>query len=94
MAGTDHRWFGDHASLEAGFARALGAVWMAYQPIVSISRRDVFGYEALLRSSDSALPHPGALLEAAEQVHRVHDLEARGAEPRPAADAQDTRGRR
>ena len=89
IAGTDHRWFGDHASLEAGFARALGSIWMAYQPIVSVSRRNVFGYEALLRSSDSALPHPGALLEAAEQVRRIHDL-GRVVRTRVAGDAHDT----
>ncbi len=89
MAGSDHRWFGDHASLEAGFARALGSIWMAYQPIVSVSRRDVFGYEALLRSNDSALPHPGAILEAAEQVRRVHDL-GRVVRTRVAGDAHDT----
>jgi EAL domain-containing protein (putative c-di-GMP-specific phosphodiesterase class I) len=88
MAGTDHRWFGDHASLEAGFAKALGSIWMAYQPIVSIRGRTIFGYEALLRSSDSALPHPGALLEAAEQVHRVHDL-GRVVRTRVADDAHD-----
>jgi EAL domain-containing protein (putative c-di-GMP-specific phosphodiesterase class I) len=89
IAGTDHRWFGDHASLEAGFARALGSIWMAYQPIVSVSRRNVFGYEALLRSSDSALPNPGALLEAAEEVRRVHDL-GRVVRTRVASDAHDT----
>jgi EAL domain-containing protein (putative c-di-GMP-specific phosphodiesterase class I) len=89
IAGSDQRWFGDHASLEAGFARALGSIWMAYQPIVSISHHDVFGYEALLRSSDSALPNPGALLEAAEQVRRVHDL-GRVVRNRVAGDAHDT----
>jgi EAL domain-containing protein (putative c-di-GMP-specific phosphodiesterase class I) len=89
MAGSDHRWFGDQASLEAGFARALGSIWMAYQPIVSVGQRNVFGYEALLRSTDSALPHPGAILEAAEQVRRVDDL-GRVVRSRVAADARGT----
>jgi len=91
IAGTDRRWFGDQASLEAGFARALGSVWMAYQPIVSVRKRNVFGYEALLRSSDAALPHPGAILEAAEQVRRVHDL-GRVVRSRVAGDARTTTG--
>jgi EAL domain-containing protein (putative c-di-GMP-specific phosphodiesterase class I) len=89
IAGTDHRWFGDQASLEAGFARALGSIWMAYQPIVSVGHHNVFGYEALLRSDDSALPHPGAILEAAEQVRRVHDL-GRVVRTRVADDARET----
>ncbi len=89
IAGTDRRWFGDQASLEAGFARALGSIWMAYQPIVSLRQRSIFGYEALLRSSDSAFPNPGALLEAAEQVRRVHDL-GRVVRTSVARDAHDT----
>jgi len=34
----------------------------------------VFGYEALLRSREPSLPHPGAILDAAERLERVHDL--------------------
>jgi EAL domain-containing protein (putative c-di-GMP-specific phosphodiesterase class I) len=47
---------------------------MVYQPIVSWSRRSAFGYEALVRSSETSLPHPGAMFEAAEQLHRTTDL--------------------
>src|SRR5258708_13379397 len=49
-------------------------MWMAYQPIVSWSRREVFGFEALLRSRESALPHPGAILDAAERLERLPEL--------------------
>jgi EAL domain-containing protein (putative c-di-GMP-specific phosphodiesterase class I) len=58
---------------------------MAYQPIISWSRREVFGYEALLRSREPSLPHPGAILDAAERLDRLHDLgraiRMRAAEP-------------
>jgi EAL domain-containing protein (putative c-di-GMP-specific phosphodiesterase class I)/ActR/RegA family two-component response regulator len=61
-------------SLEQSFERALAQLWMAYQPIVCAHGRRVHGYEALLRSAEPALPHPGVLIEAAEQLGRVQDL--------------------
>jgi EAL domain-containing protein (putative c-di-GMP-specific phosphodiesterase class I) len=42
--------------------------------LVSWSRRAVFGYEALLRSGEPSLPHPGAVLDAAERLDRLADL--------------------
>jgi EAL domain-containing protein (putative c-di-GMP-specific phosphodiesterase class I) len=33
-----------------------------------------FAFEALLRSSEPTLPHPGAILEAAERLGRLEDL--------------------
>jgi EAL domain-containing protein (putative c-di-GMP-specific phosphodiesterase class I)/CheY-like chemotaxis protein len=56
------------------FDRALEGLFMVYQPIVSWSRRSVFGYEALVRSKEPSLPHPGALFEAAERLSRWDDL--------------------
>jgi EAL domain-containing protein (putative c-di-GMP-specific phosphodiesterase class I) len=47
---------------------------MAYQPIVSWSRRKTVAYEALMRPHEPSLPDPGALLSAAEQLGRIHDL--------------------
>jgi EAL domain-containing protein (putative c-di-GMP-specific phosphodiesterase class I)/CheY-like chemotaxis protein len=61
-------------ALEASFNRALDQIWMAFQPIVRVSDRTLFGYEALVRSAEPALPHPGALLTAAERVGRLQDL--------------------
>jgi EAL domain-containing protein (putative c-di-GMP-specific phosphodiesterase class I) len=49
---------------------------MAYQPIVSAAHGGAIGYEALLRSSQPDLPHPGALLDAAERLDRVLDVGA------------------
>ncbi len=65
---------GDRAGLEVTFDRSLRGMWMAYQPIVRYSARAIYAYEALLRSSDPALPHPGALLGAAERLGRLTEL--------------------
>ena len=61
-------------TLVATFERALSGVFMAYQPIVCFSKREVFGYEALVRSSEKELPHPGALFGAADKLDRSRDL--------------------
>lgn len=65
---------GEQLTLQGAFDRMLGGMWMAYQPIVSPERQDVFGNEALLRSREPALPHPGAVLGAAERLGRLRDL--------------------
>jgi EAL domain-containing protein (putative c-di-GMP-specific phosphodiesterase class I) len=65
---------GDRTGLEVIFDRALESLWLAYQPIVDASSREPFGYEALLRSSEPALPHPGAVLDAAERLDRLEDI--------------------
>ena len=64
----------DRAGLEASFDRALSTMWMAYQPIVRVSDRATHGYEALMRSDEKTLPHPGAVLDAAERLHRMPDV--------------------
>ena len=65
---------GDRASLEASFDRALDTMWMAFQPIVVGRRSELFGYEALMRTKEPSLPHPGAVLDAAEKLDRISDL--------------------
>lgn len=65
---------GDRAGLQSCFDRAMATMWMAFQPIVDLDRRRVFGYEALLRSDEPSLPHPGAILGAAERLGRVVEL--------------------
>ena len=74
VLGNDRPEAGDRAGLEVTLDRALASLWMAYQPIVDMSTRTVFGYEALLRSGEPALPHPGAVLDAAEQLGRLDDV--------------------
>jgi len=57
--------------LEDKLARCLSSLSMHFQPIVHAGTRARFGYEALIRSIDKALPHPGAILDAAERLERV-----------------------
>jgi EAL domain-containing protein (putative c-di-GMP-specific phosphodiesterase class I) len=64
----------DLAELEATFERCLLGLQMHFQPIVHAHDRSRFGYEALLRSHDRTLPHPGAILDAAERLERVPTL--------------------
>lgn len=56
------------------FEAALGQLWIAFQPIVSWKQRSLFGFEALVRSSSEALPNPGLLFQAAEDLGRVWEL--------------------
>jgi EAL domain-containing protein (putative c-di-GMP-specific phosphodiesterase class I) len=74
LAGGIDRFIGDLAGLAMSFGHALETLYTAYQPIVSWSKRSVFAYEALLRCREPNLPHPGAVLDAAERMGRVHEL--------------------
>ena len=64
----------ERVTLNDNFDRALAALFMVYQPIVSYADRRAYGYEALVRSSEPTLPHPGALFGAAEKLRRSSDL--------------------
>jgi len=65
---------GDRVGLEMVFARALDALWMAYQPIVANSRRSTFALEALVRSGEPEMSGPAALFDAAERLDRIADV--------------------
>lgn len=64
----------DLLALNAAFDRALSNLWMAYQPIVWARDGSLYGYECLLRSTELRLPHPGAVVDAAERLDRVEEL--------------------
>lgn len=64
----------DRAGLEASLDRALSTLWMAFQPIVRLSDRSIFGYEALLRSKEASLPGPPQVLDAAERLNQLPRL--------------------
>jgi EAL domain-containing protein (putative c-di-GMP-specific phosphodiesterase class I) len=64
----------DRAGLDATLDRALASLWVAFQPVVRASDTSVFAQEALMRSAEPSLPHPRAILEAAERVERVHEV--------------------
>ena len=63
-----------HAVLQANFDRVMRSMWIAYQPIVTAREGRVFGHEALLRSDESTLPTPAAVLETAEQLDLIEML--------------------
>src|SRR6478735_2156428 len=74
MFRLEGKHLGDRASLEARLGRAMETLWIAYQPIVSWSRRSVFAYEALVRNEEPTLRSPPDLFEAAERLGRLQDL--------------------
>jgi EAL domain-containing protein (putative c-di-GMP-specific phosphodiesterase class I)/CheY-like chemotaxis protein len=74
LAGTGAAQFGDVASLEAAFNRALAGIWIAHQPVVFWSGRRVLGYESLMRSDEPLLPNPVDILGAAEKLRRLSDV--------------------
>jgi EAL domain-containing protein (putative c-di-GMP-specific phosphodiesterase class I) len=88
LAGASSKALGDRASLEARFTSALERLWMAFQPIVNWKQKTVYGYEALLRSAEPALPSPPEILDAAERLGRLKDL-GRAIRHRVAVEAKD-----
>jgi len=65
---------GDRAGLSAILERTLSSLWVAFQPIVYAGTHDIFAYEALMRSVEPDLPHPGAVLNAAERTDKLRDV--------------------
>lgn len=65
---------GDRAGIADNFDRALDKLWLAFQPIVDWNTQRIFGYEALVRSSEPTLGNPGLLFDAAERLGRVREL--------------------
>lgn len=74
LLGKPDRMGGDRAALEAAFNRALGSLWVAFQPIIRWSARRVYGQEGLVRNEEPSLVSPADLLDAAERLDRIHDL--------------------
>jgi EAL domain-containing protein (putative c-di-GMP-specific phosphodiesterase class I) len=72
--GTDDRLLADRAGLETSFESGLRSLRLVYQPIVSSTNGALYGYEALVRTSEPRLPHPGVLFDVAERLDRVHEL--------------------
>ncbi len=74
LLGTGKGEGAERAGLEASFGRALDSLWIAFQPIVRAADLSLYGYEALMRSEESSLPHPGAVLDAAERLGELERL--------------------
>jgi EAL domain-containing protein (putative c-di-GMP-specific phosphodiesterase class I)/CheY-like chemotaxis protein len=65
---------GDRKDLETRFGLALDGIRMAMQPILSWHTRTVFGYEALLRTSEPTLQNPVDFVDAAVRLNRTAEL--------------------
>ena len=74
LVGDGDQQLGDLAGLGASLDRALATMWMAYQPIVAWTAHEVYAFEALLRSREPTLPHPGAIFHAAERLDRLVEV--------------------
>jgi len=61
-------------ALAAGFDRALGSLWMAFQPIVSVAAHGPIAYEALMRSREPGFQSPMPMIEYAERSGRMPEL--------------------
>lgn len=61
-------------ALTRTFDSAIDQLWMAYQPIISWSQQQLYGFEALVRTGEMAFPHPGVFLSAAEQLQSLDML--------------------
>jgi EAL domain-containing protein (putative c-di-GMP-specific phosphodiesterase class I) len=62
------------STLNRGFDRAMRSLYMVYQPIVGAVSHAMFGYEALVRTTEPNLSTPAALFAAAEKLDRLHDV--------------------
>ena len=74
LLGTAGQRITDRAGMEASFNKGMEAMWVAYQPLVQCAPQRLYGYEALLRTSEPTIPHPGEFFRMAEQLDRVHEL--------------------
>lgn len=74
LFGSEEKLLGDRAALEMSLSRAMQTVWMAYQPIVHPATRRVVAYEALVRTREPTIPHPGVLFSVAERLDRVAEV--------------------
>lgn len=61
-------------SLHRALDRAIATLSVAFQPIASPKNRCLVGYEALLRSNEPELPHPPAVISAAETCGRALEV--------------------
>jgi EAL domain-containing protein (putative c-di-GMP-specific phosphodiesterase class I)/ActR/RegA family two-component response regulator len=64
----------DRAGLEARYALALKGLSLAFQPLMSVTTKGVYAYEALLRSREPTMSSPLLVLDAAERLGQLPQL--------------------
>ncbi len=60
--------YGDRATLEAVLTRTFATIHAEFQPIVSLKKKSVLGYEALMRCDETLFASYNALLLAVERI--------------------------
>ncbi len=60
--------YGDRQTLEAVLTRTFATIHAEFQPVVSLKKKSVLGYEALMRCDETLFASYGALLIAAERI--------------------------
>jgi EAL domain-containing protein (putative c-di-GMP-specific phosphodiesterase class I)/CheY-like chemotaxis protein len=65
---------GDNSRLMAAFEEAIEYALLYIQPVVSLRRRMIWGYEALLRTTASRLSSPMSILAAAGPLQQLDRL--------------------
>src|SRR5471032_921147 len=60
--------YGDRQTLEAVLTRTFVTIRAEFQPVVSMKKKSVLGYEALMRCDETLFASYGALLIAAERI--------------------------
>jgi EAL domain-containing protein (putative c-di-GMP-specific phosphodiesterase class I)/CheY-like chemotaxis protein len=78
-------------SIEQRFASAIDKSWMAFQPIIDVTAKRVFAYEALLRTDEETLRRTDIFIATAERLDKIHLLgrTVRAAVARAASDAPE-----
>jgi EAL domain-containing protein (putative c-di-GMP-specific phosphodiesterase class I) len=61
-------------SVDHRFGKALEGLWIAFQPIVAWGDRRIYGYEALVRTTEPTMKSPLAFFDAAEKLGREREL--------------------
>jgi EAL domain-containing protein (putative c-di-GMP-specific phosphodiesterase class I) len=56
------------------FDLALRGLWMAFQPIISWSRKSIVGYQAVMQSTEASLTTPADLVNAARELGQISVL--------------------
>jgi EAL domain-containing protein (putative c-di-GMP-specific phosphodiesterase class I) len=74
LANNNSRTDSWEANLSQAFERALEPLLIAYQPVIRWPSRQIYGYQALVRSDEPSLALPSALLSAAEYLGRSQEL--------------------